>query len=109
MVKITDVARRAGVSASTVSYALSGKSPISLETPPRVEEALPQPGYRPHAGPRRRGREAAPAPGRRRHGQFRRVAVELDRHALQSGCCATHRRRVDRRRARAHPTTSPLI
>lgn len=29
MVRITDVARHAGVSPSTVSYALSGKRPIS--------------------------------------------------------------------------------
>ncbi|SDP45232.1 transcriptional regulator, LacI family [Streptomyces sp. cf386] len=52
MVKITDVARHAGVSASTVSYALSGKRPISEETRRRVEEAVRLLGYRPHAGAR---------------------------------------------------------
>ncbi|MER5445656.1 LacI family DNA-binding transcriptional regulator [Streptomyces sp. NPDC002766] len=52
MVKITDVARHAGVSPSTVSYALSGKRPISLETRQRVEEAIRELGYRPHAGAR---------------------------------------------------------
>ncbi|MGC0331645.1 DNA-binding LacI/PurR family transcriptional regulator [Streptomyces sp. SAI-170] len=52
MVKITDVARRAGVSPSTVSYALSGKRPISEETRRRVEEAVRELGYRPHAGAR---------------------------------------------------------
>ncbi|MFD5407467.1 LacI family DNA-binding transcriptional regulator [Streptomyces griseorubiginosus] len=52
MVKITDVARRAGVSPSTVSYALSGKRPISEETRLRVEEAIRELGYRPHAGAR---------------------------------------------------------
>ncbi|MGX1369652.1 DNA-binding LacI/PurR family transcriptional regulator [Streptomyces canus] len=52
MVKITDVARRAGVSPSTVSYALSGKRPISEETRQRVEEAIRELGYRPHAGAR---------------------------------------------------------
>lgn len=52
MVKITDVARRAGVSPSTVSYALSGKRPISEETRQRVEEAVRELGYRPHAGAR---------------------------------------------------------
>ncbi|WP_328871758.1 LacI family transcriptional regulator [Streptomyces sp. NBC_00287] len=52
MVKITDVARRAGVSPSTVSYALSGKRPISEETRRRVEEAIRELGYRPHAGAR---------------------------------------------------------
>ncbi|WP_327315429.1 LacI family DNA-binding transcriptional regulator [Streptomyces sp. NBC_01235] len=52
MVKITDVARHAGVSPSTVSYALSGKRPISAETRQRVEEAARTLGYRPHAGAR---------------------------------------------------------
>ncbi|MEU1476020.1 LacI family DNA-binding transcriptional regulator [Streptomyces sp. NPDC005760] len=52
MVKITDVARRAGVSPSTVSYALSGKRPISAETRQRVEDAIRELGYRPHAGAR---------------------------------------------------------
>ncbi|WP_217214750.1 LacI family DNA-binding transcriptional regulator [Streptomyces sp. AC550_RSS872] len=52
MVKITDVARHAGVSASTVSYVLSGKRPISEETRRRVEESIRRLGYRPHAGAR---------------------------------------------------------
>jgi DNA-binding LacI/PurR family transcriptional regulator len=52
MVKITDVARHAGVSPSTVSYALSGKRPISEETRLRIEEAIRELGYRPHAGAR---------------------------------------------------------
>ncbi|MFH9553935.1 LacI family DNA-binding transcriptional regulator [Streptomyces sp. NPDC017435] len=52
MVKITDVARHAGVSPSTVSYALSGKRPISEATRRRVEEAARTLGYRPHAGAR---------------------------------------------------------
>ncbi|MFD5336201.1 LacI family DNA-binding transcriptional regulator [Streptomyces hawaiiensis] len=52
MVKITDVARRAGVSPSTVSYALSGKRPISDETRRRVEAAARDLGYRPHSGAR---------------------------------------------------------
>lgn len=52
MAKITDVARHAGVSPSTVSYALSGKRPISEETRRRVEEAVRLLGYRPHAGAR---------------------------------------------------------
>jgi DNA-binding LacI/PurR family transcriptional regulator len=56
MVRITDVARRAGVSPSTVSYALSGKRPISDETRRRVEAAVRELGYRPHSG--------APAHGR---------------------------------------------
>ncbi|MFE3030061.1 LacI family DNA-binding transcriptional regulator [Streptomyces canus] len=52
MAKITDVARRAGVSPSTVSYVLSGKRPISEETRQRVEDAIRELGYRPHAGAR---------------------------------------------------------
>lgn len=52
MVKITDVARHAGVSPSTVSYALSGKRPISEETRRRVEESARLLGYRPHVGAR---------------------------------------------------------
>ncbi|MER7402253.1 LacI family DNA-binding transcriptional regulator [Streptomyces sp. NPDC000070] len=50
MVRITDVARRAGVSPSTVSYALSGKRPISAETRRRVEAAARELGYRPQSG-----------------------------------------------------------
>ncbi|MGX1131044.1 DNA-binding LacI/PurR family transcriptional regulator [Streptomyces glaucescens] len=52
MVKITDVARHAGVSPSTVSYALSGKRPISEETRRRVHASIRALGYRPHAGAR---------------------------------------------------------
>lgn len=52
MVKITDVARHAGVSPSTVSYALSGKRPISEETRLRIEASIRELGYRPHAGAR---------------------------------------------------------
>ncbi|MFI8169285.1 LacI family DNA-binding transcriptional regulator [Streptomyces sp. NPDC085931] len=51
MARITDVARRAGVSPSTVSYALSGKRPISAETRRRVEEAARELGYRPQPVP----------------------------------------------------------
>jgi DNA-binding LacI/PurR family transcriptional regulator len=52
LVKITDVARHAGVSPSTVSYVLSGKRSISRETRQRVERSIRQLGYRPHAGAR---------------------------------------------------------
>lgn len=51
-VTITDVARAAGVSVSTASYALSGKRRISEETRTRVEAAVARLGYRPHAGAR---------------------------------------------------------
>ena len=52
VVKITDVARHAGVSPSTVSYVLSGKRSISEETRRRVRESIRELGYRPHAGAR---------------------------------------------------------
>src|SRR5690625_7707487 len=52
MTTIDDVARRAGVSASTVSYALSGKRTISAATRARVEKAIAELGYTPPAGAR---------------------------------------------------------
>jgi DNA-binding LacI/PurR family transcriptional regulator len=47
---IGDVARAAGVSRSTVSYALSGKRSISDETRQRIQEAIARLGFTPHAG-----------------------------------------------------------
>ncbi|MEW2556277.1 LacI family DNA-binding transcriptional regulator [Streptomyces zhihengii] len=52
MVTLADVARDAGVSASTVSYVLSGKRTISAATRARVERSVERLGYRPHAGAR---------------------------------------------------------
>lgn len=52
MVTIDDVAKRAGVAPSTVSYALSGKRPISGETRERIEKAIADLGYRQHASAR---------------------------------------------------------
>lgn len=52
MVKISDVARQAGVSPSTVSYVLSGKRSISPDTKERVWAAIETLGYRAHAGAR---------------------------------------------------------
>ena len=46
------MARHAGVSPSTVSYALSGKRPISDETRQRIERSIQELGYHPHAGAR---------------------------------------------------------
>jgi DNA-binding LacI/PurR family transcriptional regulator len=52
MATIGDVARAAGVSVSTVSYVLSGKRTISGPTRDRVQRAIADLGYRPHAGAR---------------------------------------------------------
>jgi DNA-binding LacI/PurR family transcriptional regulator len=52
MATIGDVARAAGVSVSTVSYVLSGKRTISAPTRARVQQAIAELGYRPHAGAR---------------------------------------------------------
>ena len=52
MTTIGDVAQFAGVSRSTVSYALSGKRAISRETRERIESAINELGYTPNAGAR---------------------------------------------------------
>ena len=52
MATIGDVAKAAGVSRSTVSYALSGKRAISGETRERIEEAIRELGFTPNAGAR---------------------------------------------------------
>ena len=52
MVTIGDVASRAGVSRSTVSYVLSGKRSISAETRRRIEDAIRELGFTPNAGAR---------------------------------------------------------
>lgn len=52
MPTMSEVARAAGVSTSTVSYVLSGKRSISEETRRQVQEAVSRLGYSPHAGAR---------------------------------------------------------
>lgn len=49
MATMQDVARRAQVSLSTVSYALSGTRPVSTQTRRRIEEAMAELGYQPNA------------------------------------------------------------
>lgn len=49
MVTRKDVAQRAGVSASTVSYVISGARPISAETRERVERVMRELDYTPNA------------------------------------------------------------
>jgi DNA-binding LacI/PurR family transcriptional regulator len=56
---MADVARRAGVSISTVSYALNGTRPISAETRARIQEAMAELRYTPNVLARGlRGRRA---------------------------------------------------
>lgn len=52
MVTLAEVARHAGVSASTVSYVISGKRAISAGTRERVRRSIRELGYHPHAGAR---------------------------------------------------------
>jgi DNA-binding LacI/PurR family transcriptional regulator len=47
---LADVARHAGVAASTVSYVLSGKRPVAAETKQRVLDSIGLLKYHPHAG-----------------------------------------------------------
>jgi DNA-binding LacI/PurR family transcriptional regulator len=49
MVTMVDVARKAGVSVSTVSYVLTGARPISSATRERVEQVILELGYTPNA------------------------------------------------------------
>src|SRR5688572_12209753 len=49
---IGEIARRAGVSRSTVSYALSGKRPVSATTAQRINDVIAELGYRPNASAR---------------------------------------------------------
>lgn len=55
MTTIHDVAREAGVSISTVSYALTGKRSVSAATRARVEAAAKKLKYQPNAGARMLG------------------------------------------------------
>jgi DNA-binding LacI/PurR family transcriptional regulator len=47
--KMSDVAKRAGVALSTVSYAINGTRPISEETRQKIFAAMEELGYKPHA------------------------------------------------------------
>jgi DNA-binding LacI/PurR family transcriptional regulator len=49
---IGEIARRAGVSRSTVSYVLSGRRSVSPETKQRIQAVIDEIGYRPNAAAR---------------------------------------------------------
>jgi DNA-binding LacI/PurR family transcriptional regulator len=51
-VNIGEIAKRAGVSRSTVSYALSGKRSVSEQTRARVQRVIEEVNYRPNAAAR---------------------------------------------------------
>jgi DNA-binding LacI/PurR family transcriptional regulator len=51
-VNISEIARLAGVSRSTVSYALTGRRTVSEETRKRIEQVIAESGYRPNAAAR---------------------------------------------------------
>jgi Transcriptional regulators len=46
---MVDIANHAGVALSTVSYALSGKRSVSAETRGRIQQAIKELGFQPHA------------------------------------------------------------
>ncbi|GAB7042812.1 MULTISPECIES: LacI family DNA-binding transcriptional regulator [Catenuloplanes] len=49
MASMADVARRANVAVSTVSYALNGTRPVAKATADRIHQAMEELGYRPNA------------------------------------------------------------
>jgi DNA-binding LacI/PurR family transcriptional regulator len=49
---IGEIARRSGVARSTVSYALSGKRPVSAQTRQRIQAVIDELDYRPNASAR---------------------------------------------------------
>src|ERR1044071_7596087 len=49
---IGEIARRAGVARSTVSYALTGRRPVSAATKQRIQAVIDEIGYRPNAAAR---------------------------------------------------------
>lgn len=83
---IGEIARRAGVSRSTVSYALSGKRPVASSTRRRVQDVIDELGYRPNATARalKEGRTRTiglvipPAGNRLTHMQLDFVASVVD-------------------------------
>lgn len=83
---IGEIAQRAGVSRSTVSYALSGKRPVAADTRKRIQDVIDELGYRPNAAARalKEGRTRTiglvipPASNRLTHMQLEFVASVVD-------------------------------
>jgi DNA-binding LacI/PurR family transcriptional regulator len=86
---IGEIARRSGVSSSTVSYALSGKRPVSDATRKRIQDVIDELNYRPSAAARalREGRTRTlgliipPAGIRLTHMQLEFVATVVEASA----------------------------
>jgi DNA-binding LacI/PurR family transcriptional regulator len=82
---VTDVAARAGVSRQTVSNVLNSPGIVLVETRARVEQAIKDLGYRPHASARRLRTRASSTVGIRLDRETNGISgVVLDRylHAL---------------------------
>ena len=83
---IGEIARRSGVSRSTVSYALSGKRAVAPDTRRRIQQVIDELGYRPNAAARalKEGRTRTvglvipPASGRLTLAQLEFVASVVD-------------------------------
>ncbi len=78
---IVEVARRAGVSVSTVSYVVNGTRFVSPTTARRVTEAIADVGYQPTHRPRAEAR----LDQQRRSGALGHLQPLLQRHHLRSG------------------------
>src|SRR5436305_12185271 len=90
-VTIADVAAAAGVSASTVSYVMTGKRTISAATRRRVEETIRTLGYRRRTG--------SPAPSATRTGVLavvvplhrgRQLGLEMEFFSAAAGAAREH-------------------
>ena len=88
-VTMAEIAARAGVALSTVSYALSGKRSVSEEMRQRVLAAVEELHYRPH-GPARPPRAAPPARSRSSSRRHSGTSCRCSRRSLP----ARHRRRA---------------
>jgi DNA-binding LacI/PurR family transcriptional regulator len=85
---ITDVAKRAGVSISTVSLVMNNRPNVAPDTAQAVREAARELNYQPGGGP---GKKRGPKPGPRRNVVSRQIGIVLDAHmeaALRDGICA---------------------
>lgn len=84
---ITDVARRAGVSISTVSLVMNNRPNVAPDTAKVVREAARELDYQPGGGP---GKKRGPKPGPRRNILSRQIGIVLGGYpdaVLRDGVC----------------------